>query len=155
MQEIQDRAIQYQHTGFLPALDHGVYKSDAIVKPALREAVQSSLRRLERVSTYDDKLPRAIVDPCLYPFCFGLTIYYSSPMASFQDCIRLSGKGMSRNLISSKMNGTLDEIYSYKINNAFSLRYQQLPCDISFDEETGKARYAIPSAILSLGVSGM
>ncbi|KAL9637114.1 MAG: hypothetical protein Q9204_001998 [Flavoplaca sp. TL-2023a] len=143
VQELNHRATQFQHTKYLPALDRGVYKSDAIVKPALGEALQSSLRRLERSSTsgsHHGTQPRIIVDPCLYPFRFGVTKYYSSPVSSFQKSIRLSGKGMSRNLLSPNLNGTLDERNSYKINNAFSLRYQWLPCDISFDEETGKPR---------------
>ncbi|KAL8783078.1 MAG: hypothetical protein Q9213_004890 [Squamulea squamosa] len=63
-------------------------------------------------------------------------------MSSFRDCIRLSGKGMSRNLISPNENGALNERNSYKIDNAFSLRYQWLPCDIHFEEETGRARIA-------------
>ncbi|KAL8896857.1 MAG: hypothetical protein Q9192_002865 [Flavoplaca navasiana] len=155
-QEIHHRATQFQLTGFLPALDHGVYKSDAIVEPTLAEALQSSLRRLERFSTYGSHhgpQPKVIVDPCLYPFRFGVTKYYSSPMSSFQQSIRLSGKGMSRNLLSPNSDGTLDERNSYKIDNAFSLRYQWLPCDISFDEETGKARYVRSSAISSSEIS--
>ncbi|KAI4277767.1 MAG: hypothetical protein LQ337_001525 [Flavoplaca oasis] len=142
-QEIHHRATQFQLTGFLPALDHGVYKSDAIVEPTLAEALQNSLRRLERFSTYGSHhgpQPKVIVDPCLYPFRFGVSKYYSSPMSSSQKSIRLSGKGMSRNLLSRNSNSTLDERNSYKIDKAFSLRYQWLPCDIGFDEETGKAR---------------
>ncbi|KAL8906012.1 MAG: hypothetical protein Q9207_002297 [Kuettlingeria erythrocarpa] len=147
LQEVRDRVVPFRQHQFLPALDHGINKSDTVIGPALSTALQRSLKRLERVSKQDKTYgPQAaqtmIVDPCLYPLRFGLTKYYSSPMSSFTDCIRLSGKGMSRNLISPKENGTLDERSSYKIKNAFSLRYQMLPCDVHFKEETGKARIA-------------
>ena len=158
MQELHHRATQFQHTKYLPALDHGVHKSDAIAKPALGEALQSSLRRLERSSTsgsHHGTQPKVIVDPCLYPFRFGVTRYYSSPMSSFQQSIRLSGKGKSRNLLSPNSNGTLDERNSYLIDNAFSLRYQWLPCDIRFDEDTGEARYVRSSAISSSEIPTM
>lgn len=110
-------------------------------------ALQRSLKRLEQISDLDRNpepqlSQRSIVDPSLYPLHFGLTKYYSDPMSSFTDCIRLSGKGMSRDRISPKENGILDERHSYKIDNAFSLRYQWLPCDIRFEEETGKAKCA-------------
>ncbi|KAL8821125.1 MAG: hypothetical protein Q9223_000780 [Gallowayella weberi] len=147
LQEVLDRAIQFRQHQFVPALDHGVNKADNVVGSDLGTALGKSLRRLERVSGRDKNYmlqasERFIVDPFLYPLVFGLTKYYSSPGASFRDCIRLSGKGLSRNLISSKENGTLDERHSYKIDNAFSKRYQWLPCDIQFEEKTGKARIA-------------
>lgn len=141
---MQDRAAVSRRYQFVPALDHGINKSDTIIRSAQATALQRSLRRLERASEQGirDKpraLQNSIVDPSLYPLRFGLTKYYSSPMSSFTDCIRLSGKGMSKNLISPKQNGTLDERNSYKIENAFSLRYQWLPFDIQFEEGTGKA----------------
>ena len=146
LQEVLDRDTQLYEHRFIPALDHGINKSDAVVRSGWKISLQRSLRRLEQVSEQDrNHRPQAfqhlIVDPCLYPLRFGLTKYYSSPMSSFNDCIRLSGKGMSRNLISPKENDGLDERNSYKIDNAFSLRYQWLPCDIQFEEKTGRARY--------------
>ncbi|KAI4200083.1 MAG: hypothetical protein LQ348_001791 [Seirophora lacunosa] len=146
VQEVRDRAIQFHQTGLIPALDHGVLKSDTVVGSALNLALQNSLRRLERVSGYD-KFHRSeasqsfIVDPYLYPLRFGLTRYCSSAMSTFKDGIRLSGKGISRSLLPPQVNGTLNDRWSYQITNAFSLRFQWLPCDISFDEDTSKARY--------------
>lgn len=130
------------------ALDHGVYKSDTIIKPALNIALRCSLARLERVSRHDknhnpENTQNFIVDPCLYPWRFGLTKYYSSPLPRFEDCIRLSGRGISRNLLLPGINGSLNERWSYKIENAWSLVYQCLPCDISFEEKTGKPRYVV------------
>ncbi|KAL8919372.1 MAG: hypothetical protein Q9208_006825 [Pyrenodesmia sp. 3 TL-2023] len=61
-------------------------------------------------------------------------------MSTLNDCIRLSGKGISRTLLPTQVNGTLDDTWSYKIINAYSVRYQWLPFNISFEEETGKAR---------------
>ncbi|KAL9011947.1 MAG: hypothetical protein Q9173_003250 [Seirophora scorigena] len=145
VQEVRDRAIQFHHTGVIPALDHGVYKSDTIVGSALNLALRTSLTRLERVSGYD-KFHRSeasqtfIVDPHLYPLRFGLTRYRSSAMSAPKDCIRLSGKGTSRSLFPPQVNGTLNDRWSYNITNAFSLCLQWLPCDISFDEDTCKAR---------------
>lgn len=104
---MRDRVIPFRQHQFLPALDHGINKSDTVIGPALSTALQRSLKRLERVSKQDkthgsQATQTMIVDPCLYPLRFGLTKYYSSPVSSFTDCIRLSGKGMSRNLISPR-----------------------------------------------------
>ncbi|KAL8927676.1 MAG: hypothetical protein Q9172_001236 [Xanthocarpia lactea] len=43
----------------------------------------------------------------------------------------------NRSLLPRDVNGSLNG--TYKIENAWSTRYQWLPCDISFDEQTGKA----------------
>ncbi|KAL8993867.1 MAG: hypothetical protein Q9169_006022 [Polycauliona sp. 2 TL-2023] len=105
-------------------------------------ALRRSLKRLERISESDKKdqtSPRHIVDPGLYPMCFGLTRYFSSPLSSFEDCMRRSGKGVSRNLLSPSLDITLDERNIAKIDKAFSTKHQWLPCDVSFEEETGKA----------------
>ncbi|KAL8905735.1 MAG: hypothetical protein Q9207_002449 [Kuettlingeria erythrocarpa] len=125
VQEVQDQATQFHHT-------------------RLSIALRSSLRRLERVSGYDksngpEASQNPIIDPCLYPLRFGLTRYRSSAI-SLKDCVRLSGKGISRSLLATQINGTLNDTWSYKITNAFSVRYQWLPCDFSFEEETGKTR---------------
>ncbi|KAL8799664.1 MAG: hypothetical protein Q9182_005734, partial [Xanthomendoza sp. 2 TL-2023] len=146
LQEVLERATKFRQHQFIPTLDHGVNQADTVVGPDQGRALRKSLGRLERVSAQDKNYmlqssERLMVDPFLYPLRFGLTKYYSSPMASFRDCIRLSGKGLSRNRISPTENGTLDERSSYKIDNAFSTGYQWLPCDIHFEEETGKARY--------------
>ncbi|KAL8751120.1 MAG: hypothetical protein Q9184_006171 [Pyrenodesmia sp. 2 TL-2023] len=61
-------------------------------------------------------------------------------MSTLKDSIRLSGTGISRSLLPGQGKGTLNDTWSYKITNAFSVRYQWLPCDISFEDETGKAR---------------
>ena len=145
MQELKDRATLFREHQFIPALDHGINKSDTVVGSTLNTTLQKSLRRLEQVRR-QDKIHRpqasqcSIVDPSLYPLHFGLTKYKSSPMSSFRDCIRLSGKGISRKRISPEENSKLNERNSYKIENAFSLRYQWLPCDINFEEGTDKVR---------------
>lgn len=137
---------QSQH---VPALDHGVCKSDTIVPRALKNALKGSLMRLERlrrkeVGNHHTGPELFIVDPCLYPLCFGLTRYYSSAMSSLESSMRLSGKGLSnRDLISPKVDPVLYEVGCYHIDNAWSTRHQWLPCDISFDEETCQAQYAV------------
>ncbi|KAL8658295.1 MAG: hypothetical protein Q9226_001111 [Calogaya cf. arnoldii] len=142
VQEVQDRARPFYETQLIPALDHGVYKSDTIVGSALNRALRNSLGRLERVNGHRKVHGQQnfVVDPYLYPFRFGVTKYRSSEMSTFEDCIRISGKGISRSLLSSNVDGRLDETQSYKIDNAWSLNFQWLPCNISFEEVTGKAR---------------
>lgn len=138
----------FHRSQHLPGLDHGVYKSDTIVPLASKIALKDSLIRLERlrreeVGKHHTGPELFIVDPCLYPLCFGLTKYYSSAMSSLESSIRLSGKGRSnRSLLSPEVNGSLNERWSYKIENAWSTRYQWLPCDISFDKESRNAQYA-------------
>ena len=149
---MEDKAAQFHHTRFIPALDHGVCKSDTIVGSHLNIALRSSLRRLERLRGHYEEpgaksLKNFVVDQDLYPLSFGLTRYRLSVMSTFEDCIKLSGKGISRSLLSTKGNGRLDERSSYKIDNAWSLNYQWLPCDISFEEDTGKARYVVAATI--------
>ncbi|KAL8992781.1 MAG: hypothetical protein Q9169_006840 [Polycauliona sp. 2 TL-2023] len=105
-------------------------------------ALRRSLERLERISESDKKTEasqRHIVDPCLYPMYFGLTRYYSSPMSSSEDCMRRSGKGISRSRLSPSLDTTLDGRNIAKIDKAFSTKHQWLPCDVSFEEETDKA----------------
>ena len=133
---------------FIPSLDHGVYKSDTMIPSPLKTRLQGSLLHLERFSKRVQKeistgLKSSIVDPYLYPLIFGLTKYYSSAILGLERCVRLSGVGMSnKSLIPPYMDASLSERFSYKIENAWSTRYQWLPCDISFDEQTGNARCA-------------
>lgn len=146
IQEVTANESIFHQSQLIPALDHGVYKSDTIIPHALMVTLQGSLIRLERLSKRNlgdnPTGPEfSIVDPCQYPLVFGLTKYYSSAMSNLESCIRLSGRGMSnRSLLAPDVNGSLNG--TYQIENAWSTKYQWLPCDISFDEQTGKAQYA-------------
>jgi len=144
VQEAQERAIHVQESGFIPALDHGVYKSDTRISSALKTSLGASIGRLEQgnedhSTTWSETVESSVVDPGLYPFCFGRTRYRVSAMSKIEDSIRLCGKGRSRSLLQPEESGALRGKDCYVIDNAWSTRYQWLPCDIKFDEHTGKA----------------
>ena len=54
------------------------------------------------------------------------------------DCIHFCGKGRSMKLLYSNEDGALSGRDCYKLSNAWSIRYQWLPCDVEFQQETGK-----------------
>lgn len=145
VQEAQERAIRFQESRIIPALDHGVYKSDTIISSALKTSLRTSIEGLERGNKDDSTkwskaVESSIVDPNLYPLCFGRTRYRVSAMSKIEDSIKLCGKGRSRRLIQQEENGSFRGKDCYAIDNAWSTRYQWLPCDIEFDEYTGRPR---------------
>lgn len=144
VREAQRRMVQSQESRFIPALDHGVCKSDTILS-AIKTSLRSSIERLEQSNkndstTWSETVQSLIVDPCLYPFCFGRTRYRVSAMSKIEDSIRLCGKGWSRSLLQQEESGSLSGKDCYAINNAWSTKYQWLPSDIEFDEHTDEAR---------------
>lgn len=145
VRETQERAVQFQDSRFIPAVDHGVCKSDTILSSAIKTSLQASIERLERGNKNDstkwsDTVQTSIVDPSLYPFYFGRTRFLVSAMSQIEDSIRLCGKGRSRSLLQEEESGLLMGKDCYAINNAWSTKFQWLPCDIEFDEHTGEAR---------------
>lgn len=145
VQEAQETAVQFQESRIIPALDHGVYKSDSIIASALKTSLRASIERLERGNKGDSTkwskaVDSSLVDPSLYPFYFGRTIYRVSAMSKIEDSIKLCGKGRSRRLLQQGESGSPRGKCCYAIDNAWSTRYEWLPCDIEFDEHTGRAR---------------
>lgn len=145
VQEAQERAVHFQESRIIPALDHGVYKSDTTISSALKTSLRASIEHLERGNKDDSTkwskaVESSIVDPNLYPLYFGRTRYRVSAMSKIEDSIKLCGKGRSRRLLQQEESGSLRGKDCYAIDNAWSTRYQWLPCDIEFDEHTGRAR---------------
>lgn len=157
MQEVQDKTIRFHQSQIILALDHGVYKSDTLFHSSLKSALQASLRRLERAGKVDktsgsDKIESTIVDPSLHPLCFGKTKHLRSASSKLDNCIKLCGKGTSRNSLRPGEDGSLKARHCYAINNAWSVRYQWLPCDVSFEPETGTGAVSTLSNPINKGV---
>lgn len=145
VRETQERAVQFQDSRFIPALDHGVCKSDTILSSAIKTSLRASISRLEPGNGNDstkcsEAVHSSIVDPSLYPFYFGRTRYRVSAMSKIEDSIRLCGKGRSRSPLREEESGALRGKDCYAITNAWSTKSQWLPCDIEFDEHTGEAQ---------------
>lgn len=153
VQEVKDDAIYFCQTELIPALDHGIYNSDTLLSPSLKCSLQASLRRLNWTSRRDKSLYSAgretsVVDPYLYPLVFGETKIFNCPFHDRDDCITKCGQGSSgiswspHNREDGSLNGGERSCGStdYMFRNAWSVRYQWLPCDVNFELETGKAR---------------
>lgn len=145
IQETQEKVVQFQKSQIIPALDHGVCKSDTIISSALKTTLRASIERLERGNKHDstkwsEAVESLIVDPSLYPLCFGRTGYRGSAMSKIEDSIKLCGKARSSYPPQEEKSGSLRGHGYYAIDNAWSTRYQWLPCDVEFDEHTGRAR---------------
>jgi hypothetical protein len=153
VQEVEDNAVLFRQTGIIPALEYGIYKSDTLLSPSVKSSLQASLRRLEWTSRRDKSLCSAgletrIVDPYLYPLIFGRTKIVNCPFHNPDDSITLCGQGSSgiswspQDQDYGSLNG--GERFcgdtSYMFRNAWSVRYQWLPCGVDFELETGKAR---------------
>ena len=150
---MEDNAIHFRQNRIIPALDHSIFKSDTLFSPSMKFSLQASLRHLEWTSRRDKGLCFAgpetrIVNPYLYPLIFGRTRIVNSAFHNLDDCIKLCGEGSSGVFCAPQDQecGSLDggEQFcgdtSYNFCNAWSVRFQWLPCDVSFETETGKAR---------------
>lgn len=125
----------------IPTLDRGVNKSDTLVSPILKERFQAAVRRLYSdtnvTSTFNTSFgdsETAIVDPSLFPLSFGTSRVLDSSTLELQECLSKYGKSRSQHRVSDE-DAALVGRGCYAIDNAWSVRYQWLPCDVRFDHE--------------------
>ena len=129
----------------VPALDHGVYKSDTLIPDELSISVHDMLERIERNDHYlrsnrSHTFAKYIIDPSVCPMHFGRTKYLSSAMTKPENYLGLCARGRSLSQLLSGEDGTLRGDFCYDTSTAWSTRYQWLPCDVCFDKDTTKAQ---------------
>ncbi|KAL9100973.1 MAG: hypothetical protein Q9163_003715 [Psora crenata] len=122
-------------TGIVPAVDGGVIKSDHCIEATLRRDIQEAISSLKKTrSVQRHKTPHQVddvVDPFLYPFCWGKTRVVKSERISREDCISRCGDGLTQPMPPEEDCGQ-PWFVKYRNDMAWSRRYQWLPFDVTF-----------------------
>lgn len=126
---------------FIPALEPGIYKSDECVSSTQRETIYEAISRLEGdLSNRGCLLPSSdgvtkIMDPSLSPFSFERSKCLKEGKLGWEDSIQQCGRGQ----VIGKLTGSEAALKGrgcYANDTAWSLRYQCLPFDVRFRDDT-------------------
>ncbi|CAG7942647.1 unnamed protein product [Penicillium salamii] len=136
IKELQWTAKNLEKTGYIRVFDVGVIKSDTAIPEDVREALKQAVQPLENVPTdqkdfhpdSDDKVVD-LVHPSLFPVIFGRTRVLKDRILGLQDCLSHMGEG---DILPSEPCAER-EIYE---GDAFSKRFQWLPCEVKLLDDT-------------------
>ncbi|PLN85528.1 hypothetical protein BDW42DRAFT_183027 [Aspergillus taichungensis] len=145
VQEMQWKASVYEEQKLLQIFDTGVVRSDTAIPDDLQQALRDAVAPLENVpedkKDYHPGSDNKVVDlvhPSLYPLVYGRTRILPDRTLSLADCLDHAGQG---EVIPTP---TLDpEIWPFTgqvPSNAFSFRFQWLPCEVRFSDSDGGCR---------------
>lgn len=144
LREVQQHARNYAMSSIIPALERGIFKKDDFVTSTQKEKMCQAISHLERDCSY--LLPRSdgitkVVDPYLFPFSFDSSKCLKESKIGREESVQQCGRGQIVGLPGGS-EGALKGLGCYANDMAWSLRYQWLPFDISFNEETSSTMYA-------------
>ena len=143
IKELQYKANLFQDIGAVAVYTGHVVKSDSIVPESLKLELQAAIAKLEDVpADQKDWHPGSngkvldLVHPSLYPLVYGRTRVLESGKTSLEDCIARCGEGQTTQIPSQ------DEVAQRTILNknlnAYSRKYQWLPCEVDISGEHSK-----------------
>ncbi|KAF4337351.1 hypothetical protein FBEOM_8735 [Fusarium beomiforme] len=136
IKELRKKAEIYQKTGLIPVMDYAsaAIKSDNLVPQDLREALVAAVSPLESVpEELKDWHPGSdgkvldIVHPSLWPLVYGRSLILPDKRINLEEALSNCGKGV---VIPVDPN-----LGSSWPTNAFSKRFQWLPCDVDLTDE--------------------
>ncbi|CAG8107238.1 unnamed protein product [Penicillium salamii] len=136
IKELQWTAKNLEKTGYIQVFDVGVIKSDIAIPEDVREALKQAVQPLENVPTdqkdfHPDSEDQVVdlVHPSLFPVIFGRTRVLKDRTIGLQDCLSNMGEG---DILPSEPCGE-SGIYE---GEAFSKRFQWLPCEVKLLDDT-------------------
>ncbi|KAI9722671.1 MAG: hypothetical protein M1812_001602 [Candelaria pacifica] len=157
MAELKLKAKIFEATGGVSVIDGDVCKSDNLVSEDLRVALETACKPLEDTPDIQkdwhpgsDNKVLDLVHPSLFPLVYGRSKALRKSTVSIDACVSRSGDG--RTVSAPPKDETENYIVRYKeleIPNAWSSKYQWLPCDIEFGPE-GEERVKLRSYINNL-----
>ncbi len=131
-------------SGFVPALDGGVIKSDSCILPLLRTGLQKAIADMDsgRRTKSDGNILQHPVDPYYCAYAFEKTRTLRSGSLGLENCIASIGQG-STVAMPSEGDCVQSDPAKYPNDRAWSRRFQWLPFDIAFDRsKSWRSRYA-------------
>ncbi|KAL3425436.1 hypothetical protein PVAG01_02227 [Phlyctema vagabunda] len=130
IEELRYRAQIFKNTGRFMVCDGGVIKSDVAVPSDLKLSLRAEVKCLEDVpERYKDYHPGSngqvidLVHPSLFPLIYGKSKVLTGRTITTKDCISSIGLG------------DVIPIIEESLGDAFSTRFQWLPCDVEFKNE--------------------
>lgn len=137
----------FLRSGFVPAIDGGVVKSDCRISSILKNQLQKTaayLRRDARLQLRTDDVVMDVVDPYLFPFAWDRSKTLRESKLTLSDCISRCGEG-EKVKTPTKEDCAQKDRAKYPNDMAWSRRFQYLPFDVKFDNRgEGGSRSATP-----------
>ncbi|TPX25237.1 hypothetical protein DIZ76_010687 [Coccidioides immitis] len=134
IKELQFKAKMYKEAGLVYVFDADVVKSDVKIPKSLQESLKTAVARLENVPEdakdyhpgSDDQV-LDLVHPSLFPLVYGRSRVIRNGCLTIEEGIKQSGRGEVLEWPGWEKQGT-----RRSNQNAWSKKFQWLPCDVSF-----------------------
>ncbi len=138
--ELKLKAKVFEATGGVSVIDGDVCKSDSLVSNDLRIALEKACEPLEDVPDIQkDWHPGSnnkvldLVHPSLFPLVYGRSKILRKGSVSIDDCISRCGDGETIPVPpKDETEDNVNRNTQLNIPNAWSSKYQWLPCDVEF-----------------------
>ncbi|KAH8816634.1 hypothetical protein F5884DRAFT_665993 [Xylogone sp. PMI_703] len=143
IEELQYKAEFLKDTGVVIAYQGGVVKSDNIVPEEVKEALKRAVRPLEDTPERDyhpgsDEKVLDLVHPSLFPVIYGQTKILKDELIGLDDSLSHIGRGTTLPVPNIQHQGQgHNRWFSYRLERAYSDKFQWLPCDVDVDAESG------------------
>jgi Protein of unknown function (DUF4246) len=132
--ELRYKSKLFLQTGIISAYDAGIIKSDIAIPTSLRDALRTAVAPLEDVpEVYRDWHPGSnemvldLVHPSLFPVVYGRTRILPNSILSLDDCVKRCGEGETLSVPEA------DSHTSEGTADAYSRKFQWLPCEVTFE----------------------
>jgi Protein of unknown function (DUF4246) len=130
----------FKQFGSVRVFDHGVFKSDTVVDENLRNSLIKQVDPLERLPNKDwhpgsNGQVLDLVHPSLCPLAFGRSKILENGRTTLQNCIQRCGEGV---LVPKPTMKDAEPQLFYHYSNAWSTKYQWLPCQVNMEGENAK-----------------
>ncbi|MCJ1399937.1 hypothetical protein MMC11_003140 [Xylographa trunciseda] len=142
VKELQYKAALFAETGALSIYNGDVVKADLKVPECVKEMLKREVRRLEEIPEFHkDYHPGSegrvldIVHPSLWPLIYGRSRMLTSSLVGLSDSINLCGQGMVLPIPPEPEEP--DDLNGF---NAYSTKFQWLPCEVEFVDQSDKVK---------------
>ena len=136
--ELIHKAKIFETSGLVTSYDADVVKSDAAVPQKLKHAMRMAIAPLENQRDLEkdwhpgsDEKVLDLVHPSLFPVVYGRSNILEDELLGLEDCVGACGKGLTLGIKTGE-----------QLSNAYSLKFQWLPCEVDFKGERATARIA-------------
>ncbi|KAI9753168.1 MAG: hypothetical protein M1835_001022 [Candelina submexicana] len=141
--ELKLKAKVFEATGGISVIDGDVCKSDSLVSGDLRAALETACEPLVNIPDIQkdwhpgsDNKVLDLVHPSLFPLVYGRSKILRKSTVSINKCISRSGDGEVVPVPpKDETDNYIEKFRELDIPNAWSSKYQWLPCDVEFGLE--------------------
>ncbi|KAK6519195.1 hypothetical protein TWF281_003884 [Arthrobotrys megalospora] len=156
LEELKDKAQQFQKEGFVIAIDGDVCKSDTLISEETRLKIIDAIKVLEDIpENQQDWHPGSgglvldLVHPSLFPLVYGRSRILEDKVITVDNCLESIGMGVLLEPAGDAVNVSKAK-GNISIPHAWSKKFQWLPADISLQEVNGEKTVKFDSYINNL-----